>query len=59
MTSGRVRTTMWNESIPDAAAGRLAGIERLSRSSGPSLGNVVQQRPPPSSACARRTSSAA
>lgn len=38
--SGLGRTTMWNESIPDALRGRLAGVELLSYSSGPTLGNV-------------------
>ena len=37
---GLCRTTMWNQSIPDSLRGRLAGIEMLSYSSGPSLGNV-------------------
>jgi MFS family permease len=32
--------TMWNQSIPDSLRGRLAGIEMLSYSSGPTLGNV-------------------
>jgi MFS family permease len=40
MVSGLGRTTMWNESIPDALRGRLAGIELLSYTSGPTLGNV-------------------
>jgi hypothetical protein len=40
MVSGLCRTTMWNQSIPDALRGRLAGIEMLSYSSGPTLGNV-------------------
>ncbi len=40
MVSGLGRSTMWNESIPDALRGRLAGIELLSYSSGPTLGNV-------------------
>jgi MFS family permease len=40
MVSGLGRMTMWNESIPDALRGRLAGIELLSYSSGPTLGNV-------------------
>jgi MFS family permease len=40
MVSGLARTTMWNQSIPDALRGRLAGIEMLSYSSGPALGNV-------------------
>jgi MFS family permease len=40
MVSGLGRTTVWNQSIPDALRGRLAGIEMLSYSSGPTLGNV-------------------
>ncbi len=40
MVSGLFRTTMWNQSIPDSLRGRLAGIEMLSYSSGPTLGNV-------------------
>ncbi len=40
MVSGLFRSTMWNESIPDSLRGRLAGIEMLSYSSGPLLGNV-------------------
>lgn len=40
MVSGLGRSTMWNESIPDSLRGRLAGIELLSYSSGPTLGNV-------------------
>jgi MFS family permease len=40
MVSGLCRTTMWNQSIPDLLRGRLAGIEMLSYSSGPTLGNV-------------------
>jgi MFS family permease len=40
MVSGLFRSTMWNQSIPDSLRGRLAGIEMLSYSSGPSLGNV-------------------
>ena len=40
MVSGLCRTTMWNESIPDSLRGRLAGIEILTCSSGPTLGNV-------------------
>ncbi len=38
--SGLGRSTMWNESIPDALRGRMAGVELLSYSSGPTLGNV-------------------
>jgi MFS family permease len=40
MVSGLGRTTVWNQSIPDGLRGRLAGIEMLSYSSGPTLGNV-------------------
>jgi len=40
MVSGLGRSTVWNQSIPDALRGRLAGIEMLSYSSGPTLGNV-------------------
>ena len=40
MVSGLFRSTMWNQSIPDALRGRLAGIEMISYSSGPTLGNV-------------------
>jgi MFS family permease len=40
MVSGLGRMTMWNESIPDSLRGRLAGIELLGYSSGPTLGNV-------------------
>jgi MFS family permease len=40
MVSGLGRMTMWNQSIPDQLRGRLAGIEMLSYSSGPTLGNV-------------------
>ncbi len=40
MVSGLGRSTVWNQSIPDDLRGRLAGIEMLSYSSGPTLGNV-------------------
>ncbi len=40
MVSGLGRMTMWNESIPDSLRGRLASIELLSYTSGPTLGNV-------------------
>jgi MFS family permease len=40
MVSGIGRSTMWNQSIPDALRGRLSGIEMLSYTSGPTLGNV-------------------
>src|SRR4051812_13384157 len=38
--SGIFRGTMWNQTIPDRLRGRLAGIEMISWSSGPTLGNV-------------------
>jgi MFS family permease len=31
---------IWNETIPDALRGRLAGVEMLSWSTGPTLGNA-------------------
>jgi hypothetical protein len=40
MVSGLFRSTIWNQTIPDALRGRLAGIELISYSSGPALGNV-------------------
>lgn len=40
MISGVFRTVIWNQTIPDRLRGRLAGIEMLSYSIGPTLGNV-------------------
>ena len=40
MVSGIFRTTMWNQTIPDDVRGRMAGIELLSYSIGPLLGQV-------------------
>ncbi|WP_322974533.1 MFS transporter [Actinacidiphila epipremni] len=40
MVSALGRSTMWNQTIPDALRGRLAGIELLSYSCGPQLGQV-------------------
>jgi MFS family permease len=40
MVSGIFRTTIWNQTIPDHLRGRLAGIEMISYTSGPLLGNV-------------------
>ncbi|WP_405786139.1 MULTISPECIES: MFS transporter [unclassified Streptomyces] len=40
MISGVGRSTMWNQTIPDELRGRLAGIELLSYSVGPQLGQV-------------------
>ena len=38
--SGIFRMTMWNQTIPDALRGRLAGIEMVGYMSGPLLGHV-------------------
>jgi len=38
--SGIFRQTMWNASIPDEVRGRMAGIELLSYSTGPELGQL-------------------
>jgi MFS family permease len=38
--SGIFRSAIWNETIPDHLRGRLAGVEMLSWSSGPTLGNA-------------------
>jgi len=38
--SGIFRSAIWNESIPDALRGRMAGIEMISYSSGPTLGQL-------------------
>ncbi|MFJ7899085.1 MFS transporter [Streptomyces sp. NPDC096198] len=40
MISGIFRAAMWNQTIPDELRGRLAGIELLSYSTGPQLGQV-------------------
>lgn len=40
MVSGHFRQLMWNQSIPDDVRGRMAGIEMLSYSIGPLLGQV-------------------
>ena len=40
MVSGLFRMTLWNQTIPDHLRGRLAGIEMVSYTSGPTLGNV-------------------
>jgi MFS family permease len=37
--SGLFRSVIWNETIPDRLRGRLAGVEMISYTSGPSLGN--------------------
>jgi MFS family permease len=38
--SGVFRATIWNETIPDRLRGRLAGVEMISWSAGPLLGNA-------------------
>ncbi len=40
MVSGTFRGVIWDQTIPDAYRGRLAGIELLSYSIGPTLGNA-------------------
>jgi MFS family permease len=40
MISGIFRMTIWNQTIPDHLRGRLAGIEMVSYSTGPLLGNL-------------------
>jgi len=40
MSSGIFRMTMWNQTIPDSLRGRLAGVEQLSYSIGPTLGTT-------------------
>ncbi|GGX60440.1 MFS transporter [Streptomyces minutiscleroticus] len=40
MLSGLGRSTIWNQTVPDELRGRLAGIEVLSYSIGPQLGQV-------------------
>ena len=38
--SGIFRSAIWNETIPDHLRGRLAGVEMISWSSGPLLGDA-------------------
>jgi hypothetical protein len=40
MSSGIFRAVLWNQTIPDAVRGRMAGIEQLSYSIGPTLGTT-------------------
>lgn len=40
MVSGLFRMTIWNTTIPDHLRGRLAGIELVGYSTGPTLGNA-------------------
>jgi MFS family permease len=40
LISGIFRSTVWNQTVPDELRGRLAGIELLSYTSGPTLGNA-------------------
>ena len=37
--SGLFRSVIWNETIPDRLRGRLAGVEMISYTAGPTLGN--------------------
>ena len=53
MISGIFRSTIWNQTIPDGLRGRLAGIEQVSYSTGPLLGNVEAG----GVACSRRSRS--
>ncbi len=39
MMSGIFRSVIWNQTIPDSLRGRLASIEMISYTSGPTLGN--------------------
>lgn len=41
MVSGLFRETLWNQTVPDALRGRLAGVELLSYGLGPSAGAVA------------------
>jgi MFS family permease len=40
MTSGIFRDALWNQTIPDALRGRMAGVALLSYSVGPSVGQI-------------------
>jgi MFS family permease len=40
MVSGLFRSVIWNQTIPDHLRGRLAGIEMVSYTAGPMLGNA-------------------
>ncbi|HEY9473855.1 MAG TPA: hypothetical protein VIS06_08385, partial [Mycobacteriales bacterium] len=40
MLSGLFRGTLWNQTVPDELRGRLAGIELLSYTTGPVLGQA-------------------
>ena len=40
MVSGIFRETLWNQTIPDALRGRLAGVELLSYGVGPPAGQL-------------------
>jgi MFS family permease len=40
MVSGIFRGTLWNQTIPDALRGRMAGVELLSYGIGPSVGQI-------------------
>lgn len=40
MVSGLFRMTLWNQTVPDALRGRLAGLEMVSYTAGEPLGNL-------------------
>jgi MFS family permease len=40
MVSALFRSTVWNQTIPDKLRGRMAGVEMISYTSGPQLGNA-------------------
>ena len=40
MLSGMFRDTLWNQTVPDALRGRLAGVELVSYGLGPSAGQI-------------------
>ena len=56
--SGVFRATIWNETIPDRLRGRLAGVEMISWSSGPMLGNADAGTTESLPGCAARWSAA-
>ena len=47
MLSGIFRQTLWNQTIPDSLRGRLAGVELLSYSVGPSARQLRAAGSPP------------
>ena len=59
MISGVFRGTVWNQTIPDAMRGRLAGIEMLSYSSARSAARSAPAWSPTCGRCAARSPAAA